>query len=108
MSTQESLDSLRAARNKLYEISASELKGWSLKDQQKYGDSLHRFSQDIIKIELADTKTGNEALKKYQGKLMKAANDLERISGDESNLLLMVRSINNGLGALDEIIELIH
>lgn len=105
---QESLDSLRNARNMLYEIPAYTLAAWSLEDQEKYSDDMHRIVQQIMKIEYISTSSKNTELKKYGGELQKAANNLEKICNDENNLLLVVRSINNGLGALDEVVELIR
>lgn len=108
MHKQQSLDSLRSARNKLYEIPAYTLSSWSLEDQEKYSDDMHRIVQQIMKIEQINVGSKNSELKKYGQQLQQAASKLEQICNDESNLLLVVRSINNGLGALDEIVELIR
>jgi len=108
MHTQDSLDSLRHTRNKLNDIAGYTLSGWSLADQEKHANSLHRVVQDIMRIEIASANEANGRLKKYEGQLKSAADDLEKYANDDSNLLHMVRSINNGLGAIDEIIELIR
>lgn len=108
MHTQESLDSLRHARNKLYEIAPHTLSSWSLEDQEKYSDDMHRIVQQIMRIEYIKTNEGNKKLNKYEDQLKSASNNLEKYANNDSNLLHMVRSINNGLGAIDEIIELVR
>jgi hypothetical protein len=101
---QESLDSLRNARNKLYEIAAYELKGWSLDDQEKYANNLHRITKRIIDIEAVKLAEIN---KKCGNELKEVTAKLDKFIEKESNLLLAVRSINNLLGALDEVVGLI-
>ncbi len=105
---QESLDSLRNTRNVLNEMPGNLRNGWSLEDQIKFADDLHRISQRILQIETIKMTKGNQAFKKQENQLKKASAKLESFSENESNFLLMVRNINNSLGILDEIVELIH
>jgi len=108
MYKQETLDSLRNARNKLYEIPGYTVAAMSLEDQEKHSDDMHRIVQNIMKIERINASGKNAELKKYGGQLQSAAANLERICNEESNFLLMIRSVNNGLGVLDEIVELLR
>lgn len=106
--TQETLDSLRNMRTQFYKTPATELQALSLVDQQKHADDLNRIIQHMLNVESVMTSQGNEALKEYEVRLKEVAGNLEKMCDDESNLLLMIRSVNSGLGALDEIIELIR
>lgn len=108
MYTQETLDSLRNARSRFYETSRNDLQALSLMDQKKHADNMHRIVQQMMHVELVMTTGGNGELKKYESQLKKAAANLEAMCADETNLLLLIRSVNHGLGALDEIIELVR
>jgi hypothetical protein len=104
--TQDSLDSLRKARDVQYNISQSTLSSWSLDDQEKYANNLHRLSRNIINLEAAKTGKLSSSFKQSESTLKNAAERLAQFAENDSNYLLMIRSINSGLSIVDEIVAL--
>ena len=105
---QESLNATKKAHSALLALSEHDRKDWSPQDQQKYTYNLNNNSKRILKAELVMSQGGNGAMQQYEGQLRNAARSLEDTLNDQSNLRLMVSSINNGLGILDELIELVR
>ena len=60
---QQTRDSLRVVRRKLYTIPEPELSAMSLDDQVKYGDSLHQNGLALCPIQ--DTSYGHVAIAVY-------------------------------------------
>lgn len=104
--TQDSLDALRKTRDGLYDIDQSTLSAMSLDDQQKYNNSLHRIGNSIMQLESAKKKELSSSFKQSENTLKNAAERLAQHSADDSNYLLMIRSINSGLSIVDEIVAL--
>ena len=99
-----SIDSLQRTLDTLLMVSPHDL---SPQAQKNHADNLHRVTQGIYSIEKLNTSAANHALQTHGQKLASAANKLEQLSERDNNLSSMVDSIKNGLGALDEIIEII-
>lgn len=105
---QDSLDSLRKTRDGLYDINQSTLSAISLDDQQKYNNNLHRIGLSILQLEASKKHEMNASFKNSENTLKNAAEKLAQFSENDSNYLLMIRSINSGLGIIDEIVALVH
>lgn len=104
---QETLDSLRATRRKLYAIPESELSAMSLDDQVKYGDSLHKNGLAILKLEAARLKGVNDQFKEKEEDLKDAAAKLESDTAALTDAVKVVRVASEGIGLVTNIIKLL-
>ena len=104
---QETLDSLRIIRRKLYSIPESELNAMSLEDQTKYADNLHKVSLAILKLEAAKLKGVNNAFKRQEKKLKAAAADLEEDAEKFAEAVKMIRAVGDGLEMVTNVVGLL-
>lgn len=104
---QETLDSLRANRRKLYGIPESELSAMSLDDQVKYGDSLHQNGLAILKLEAARLKGVNDQFKEKEEDLKNAAAKLESDTAALTGTVTVIRVVSEGISLVTNIIKLL-
>ncbi len=105
---QASLDALRNIRTGLYQVPEEVTSRMSLEDQVKYGNNLNRIGLLIMMLEKEIMSDTNNSFKQQENKLRKTVEKMERLIEDNANSLLMVRSINDGLHIIDDIINIIH
>lgn len=104
---QQTLDSLRATRGKLYAIPESELSAMSLDDQLKYGDSLHQNGMNILRLEAIWLKAVNDQFKEKEEDLKNAATKLESDTAELTETVKIVRVASQGIGLITNIIKLL-
>lgn len=104
---QDTLDSLRVVRRKLFSIPESELSAMSLEDQVKYGDSLHQNGLAILNLEAAKLKGVNKKFKEKEEKLKKAAAALESDLASLTDAIKLVRVSSEGLTLVTSVIKLL-
>lgn len=104
---QETLDSLRATRRKLYAIPESELNAMSLDDQVKYGDSLHQNGLAILKLEAAKLKGVNDQFKAKEEELKNAAARLESDTAALADAVKFIRVASEGINLVTNIVKLL-
>jgi len=105
--TQDTLDSLRIVRRKLFSIPEGELSAMSLEDQVKYGDSIHQNGLAILKLETAKLKGVNEAFKEKEQDLKNAAAKLENDTANLATAVKVIRVASDGLKLVTNIITLL-
>lgn len=104
---QETLDSLREVRRKLYRIPEDELDAMSLVDQTKYGDSLHKVGLAILRLETAEVKVVNEIFKEKEESLNSAAVQLERDLASLEDAVSLIQITSEGLTVVTNVIKLL-
>lgn len=104
---QETLDSLRNVRRRLYAVPESELSAMSLDDQVKYGANLHQTGLAILKLEAAKLKGVNDAFKAKEASLQQATAKLEADSAASADAVKMIRAISDGLSLVTQVISLL-
>jgi hypothetical protein len=104
---QQTLDSLRVVRRKLYAIPESDLNAMSLEDQAKYGDSLHKVALALLKLEAAKLKEVNDEFKKREDELKNATAKLESDATSLSDAVKIIRIISGGIELITKIVALL-
>lgn len=103
---QDTLDSLRRIRRKLYGIPESELSAMSLDDQVKYGNSLSEVTLAILRLETLALKKVNNAFKAEEQNLKAAAQQLESDLAELEFVTDMIRLASQGIGLVTKIVNL--
>ena len=104
---QETLDSLRATRRKLYAIPESDLDAMSPDDQVEYGDTLHQYGLAILDLEAAELKEVNDQFKEKEEELKNAAAKLESDTAELTDSVKTIRVASEGIGLITNIIKLL-
>lgn len=104
---QETLDSLRRIRRRLYSVPESELNAMSLDDQTKYADTLHKVSLSILKLEAAKLKGVNNSFKKKEEKLKAAAAGLEKDAAKLADAVKMIRAVSDSIKMVTNVVDLL-
>jgi len=105
--TQETLDSLRIVRRRLYAIPENELGAMGLQDQLKYAADLHETGLAILKLEVAKLKGVNEAFKAKEGELQQAAAKVETDATSLADAVKMIRAVSEGLTLVTNLVRLL-
>jgi len=101
------LDSLRAARRKLYAIPESVLDAMSPDDQVKYGDTLHQYGLAILDLEAAELKGVNDQFKEKEEELKNEAAKLESDTAELNDAVKIIRVASEGIGLVTNIVKLL-
>lgn len=104
---QETLDSLRATRRRLYAIPELDLNAMSLDDQVKYGDTLHQNGLAILELEAAKLKDVNDRFKEKEEELKNAAAKLESDTAELTDAVKIIRVASEGIGLVTNIVKLL-
>jgi hypothetical protein len=104
---EQTLDSLRVIRRKLYAIPETELSAMSLDDQVKYGDILHKNGLAILKLEAAKLKGVNDQFKAREKELNAASAKLESDAAALVDAVKMIRVISDGIKLVTNIVTLL-
>jgi hypothetical protein len=102
---QDTLDSLRKVRRKLYSVPESELSGMSLDDQVKYGANLHQTGLAILRLETAKLKGVNDKFKVKESQLKEAASKVEADSAAITDTVKMIRAVSEGLAVVSQFVS---
>ena len=105
--TQETLDSLRIVRHRLYAIPENELGAMGLQDQVKYAADLHETGLAILKLEAAKLKGVNDAFKAKEGELQQAAAKVEADATSLADAVKMIRAVSEGLTLVTNLVKLL-
>lgn len=105
--TQDTLDSLRIVRRRLYAIPENELGAMSLQDQLKYAADLHQTGLAILKLETAKLKGINAAFKAQENQLQQAAARVEADATALADAVKMIRAVSEGLALVTNLVELL-
>jgi len=104
---QDTLDSLRRTRRKLYAIPESELSAMGLDDQVAYGNSLSQVTLAILKLETLKLKKVNAAFKAEEQNLRNAAQQLETDLAGLEFVTDLVRLASEGIGLVTKVVNLV-
>ncbi len=103
---QETLDSLRRTRRRLYAIPEAELSAMSLDDQAEYGTALSKVTVAILNLETMKLRNVNEAFKARESDLNAASKALENDLAELEFFNEIVRVASEGINAITDIVKL--
>lgn len=107
LTNQDTLDSLRTIRRRLYAVPETELGAMSLDDQVKYGASLHQTGLAILKLETAKLTSVNDAFKAQETSLQQSAAQLVTDAAALTESVKMIRVISEGLSLVSNVVSLL-